>query len=77
MLALRTNWTPEIIANLPGPFHAALHHAMWLETLIPQEGIPALPSSAGRPMDQRTEIVRAAVAQDALRKVIFPEDEDV
>lgn len=77
MLALATGWTPDVLAELPAKFRAACHHVLLMRTLLPDEGLAPLPDTAGMTGQQKAAIARAAIAQAELRKLLFPEDDDV
>lgn len=72
MLALRTGWTPDVIAELPVAFRAGCHWALYAGTIAGPEGLPfteVAPGTKATPELQRT---RVEVAK--MRALLYPED---
>lgn len=76
MLALRTGWTPDVLADLPLRFRSAAHWAMYARVLSGPNGLP----STDIPQDTDNATKAAAMRRNAalmpLRKALFPEDDD-
>lgn len=77
MLALATGWTPDVIARLPSRFRAACHWALFVRSTVGDEGFPSTDVPMTAPVEARREAARVSVEIDKIRKLIYPEDEDV
>lgn len=76
MLALRTGWTPEVLAELPLRFRGAAHWAMYAKTLAGPEGLPPTDLPQGVPNSVKQEAMLRNAALLPLRRLLFPEDDD-
>ena len=71
MLALRTGWTPDVMAELAPRFHAAVHWAMYAEAICGAEGLPPTEITGGS-MAERQAALRRNAALLPLRALLFP-----
>lgn len=76
MLALRTGWTPDVLADLPMRFRSAAHWAMYARTLAGPEGLPPTEIPQGAPNAVKAQAMQRNAAMMPLRKILFPEDDD-
>lgn len=72
MLALRTGWTPDVIADLPASFRAGCHWALYAGTIAGAEGLPSTEAAPGT--KATPELQRARVEVARMRAVLYPED---
>lgn len=74
MLALRTGWTPDVLADLPVRFRTACHWALFAQSLVPADGLPSLgPPTPGLTPEQRIARAKAAAGLARLRADLFPD----
>jgi hypothetical protein len=72
MLALRTGWTPDVIAELPGAFRAGCHWALYAQTIAGPEGLPSTDLPPGTRATPELQSRRVEVSR--LRTMLYPED---
>ena len=77
MLALETGWTPPMLRELPAAFRAACHWALFVRSIVGDEGLPTVRIPKGAPIEARTEAMRLSVEIKKVREALFPEDADV
>jgi hypothetical protein len=76
MLALRTGWTPDVLAELPDAFRAGCHWALYAEAVCGPDGLPSVDIPASAPYAQKVELQKARVEIVKLRDSLYPEDAD-
>lgn len=76
MLALRTGWTPDVLADLPMRFREAAHWAMYARTLTGPNGLPSTDIPQGESIEVKSAAMRRNAALMPLRRALFPEDDD-
>lgn len=74
MLALRTGWTPDVLADLPAAFRAGCHWALYAATVAGPEGLPSTEIPKDAPYAVKLEMQKARVEVLKLREVLYPED---
>ena len=76
MLALATGWTPDVLADLPGPFRRACHWALFTRTIVGSDGLiePERPA-VGSSLEARKTYGEQMRDIARIRKTLFPEDE--
>lgn len=75
MTALRTGWTPDVLAEMPVAFRAACHWALYAETIAGPEGLPSTERPAGLPSEHAAAWLRTRAEVLRLRDVLYPGDE--
>lgn len=76
MLALATGWTPDVLAELPLPFRAACHWALYAQAICGPEGFPdTTPPSPGADPKVRLAIAKQGIAIREHRALLFPDDD--
>lgn len=76
MLALRTGWTSDVLADMPAGFRAACHWALHAEAIVGTEGLPSDDIPQGSSPDVlRAALERRQVVAD-LRTLLYPEGDD-
>lgn len=75
MLALATGWTPDVLAELPARFRAACHWRLYTGTIAGPDGLPSTEAAPGTRMTPELQAQRVGVMR--LRKLLYPEDDDV
>jgi hypothetical protein len=76
MLALRTGWTPDVLAELPDAFRSGCHWALYAQAVAGDEGLPSTDIPASAPMSARLEMQKTRVEVMKLRDALYPEDTD-
>lgn len=61
-----------MLSELPIAFRAACHWVLFARAVV-GPGLPSTEVPHGLPLKQRSELIRAAVAGNELRKVLFPD----
>jgi hypothetical protein len=76
MLALRTGWTPDVLAELPARFRAACHWALWVEARVGPEGFSSTEAPRGAPLEVRAAAARLSIEVARARTELFPDGDD-
>lgn len=74
MVALRTGWTPDVLAELPLAFRRACHWAIYAESIVGNEGLQQVQIPHGAPPLVRAKAQAQVGALLQLRSIIFPDD---
>lgn len=72
MLALRTGWTPDVIAELPVAFRDGCRWALYAQALAGPEGLPSVEVPPGTRATPELQARRIEVKK--LRDALYPED---
>ena len=75
ILALDTGWKPREIGDLPAPFRAACHWAIFARAICGPEGLQEVAIPHGASTDVRLEAQQQRAAQGRLRTLLYPADE--
>lgn len=76
MLALRTGWTPDVLADVGVRFRRACHWALYARVLSGPNGLPSTDIPAGADISVKSQAMQRNAALIPLRGHLFPEDTD-
>lgn len=77
MLALATGWTPKVIGTVPAWFRAACHWALYVRSIVGNDGLPSTEIPVNGGMGERLAAMKQNAELLPVRSRIYPEDEDV